>query len=165
MALRVEIAAVLLVAGVPMAASCAGTPSAPAASVPVHPVVHGAAGPFRQVTVTLVGSSDGGVRGFSGRIDTAEGRHIALAGPDEPADLFVLEPQAVLFTPIDRTRANGVIILYNSSQLGPQHGTDHRALVYRVSATAAVRQPAIEARLDGATTAAAARARLAAIRR
>ena len=85
---------------------------------------------------------------------------LTLAGPEEPADFFVVDPTAVLFAPLSAAGPNGVVILYDSSQIGPDHGTEHRALAYRVERTRAVRQPAIEARLEGARTAADARRRL-----
>lgn len=149
---------ILLVGIVPLSTSCAAAQSR--VDVPMPPTVSGAAGPFGRVTVTVTTARDGGAGSFSGVVVTPDGKRLTLPGPDEPADLFLLEPRAVLFTPIDRTRTNGIVILYNSSQIGPQHGTDRRALVYRLTRSAAVRQLRIEERLEGVANAAAARAKL-----
>lgn len=97
---------------------------------------------------------------FVGKLE-ADGVTLTLAGPDDPADFFLVEPTAVLFAPLGKSEPNGVIILYDSSQIGPGHGTEHRALIYRVSQTSALRQAVLEGRLEGARDAAEVRRRLA----
>lgn len=122
-----------------------------------HPPVTGAAGPFGKVTVTLRRTGPQAHAPFAGEIRLPNGRSLALAGPDLPAEFFRIDVTAVVFTPIGRTRTNGVVVLYDSSQIGPQHGTDHLALVYRVTREAAVRIPAAEDRIEGVRNAAQAR--------
>lgn len=125
-----------------------------------HPPVRGAAGPYRATMLTLRRTGTGPLSPFTGVLDVGGGKRLALTEPDEPDGFFYLDIKAVVFTPIDRTRANGIVILYNSSRIGPQHGTDRRALVFRVEADRTIRVPAIEERLVGVITAAEARARL-----
>jgi hypothetical protein len=145
----------------------AGQPSATAGLVAVrqelaHPQVQGAAGPYRRVTVTLTRPAGQATAPFIGRLDIGHGKRLKLAGPDEPDGFFYLDPKAVIFTPINRRqRRNGIIILYNSSKIGPGNGTDRRALVYRVGTNIAQRQPKIEDRLEGVANAAQARAEIA----
>lgn len=129
-----------------------------------HPPVSGAAGPFPKVTVTLRRTNTVPHAPFDGEMRLMDGRSLPLAGPDLPADFFRIDVTAVVFTPIGRTRTNGLVILYDSSQIGPQHGTDHLALVYRVTRSAAVRVAAAENRLEGVGNAAAARRRLTDVR-
>lgn len=97
---------------------------------------------------------------FVGIAEVAGHRRLAMAGPDEPAEFFQFDVSAVMFTPIERGRRNGIVILYDSSQIGPGHGTQHRALVYRVGTSTAQRVPNLERRLEGATSAAEVRRRL-----
>ena len=130
-----------------------------------HPPVSGAAGPYPQVTVTLKRTGPLPHAPFTGAMRLPDGRSLPLAGPGLPADLFRIDPTAVIFTPIDRTRTNGVVILYDSSQIGPQHGTDHLALVYRVTRGAAARVTSLEDRLEGVRNAAQARQALVGSRR
>ena len=156
----VRLAMTLLVSALPCTAFPALARSGLSTRAPMPPTISGAAGPFDRVTVTIRTTQDGGAGGFSGVVTTPDGQHLALSGPDEPADLFLLEPRAVLFTPVDPTRTNGIVILYDSTQIGPRHGTYHRALVYRLTANAAVRLPRIEERLEDVPNAAAARTRL-----
>ena len=155
--------AIMLVA--PTAASCASAQAVADGRRLAHPRVKGAAGPYRQTTLTLVRNSGEPTSSFTGVLDIAGGKRLALAGPDEPDGFFYLDVKAVVFAPIDRTGANGVVILYNSSKIGPGNGTDRRALVYRVEANRAVRQPTLENRLEGVRNAAEARAALARARR
>ena len=143
------------------AASCAPVQAVAEARPLAHPRVKGAAGPYRQVTLTLLRNSGERLSSFTGVLDVGGGKRLALAGPDEPDDFFYLDVKAVLFTPIDRSRTNGIVILYNSSKIGPGNGTDQRALVYRVEPNRTARQPALEERLEGVRNAAEARARLA----
>lgn len=164
--LRVIAAAVTVLLGLAAEmAACAPMPSLSAEATPVHPVVAGEAGPYRHAVLTLsrtAGQPDGT---FSGVLDVGSGRRLSLPGPDEPADFFFLEVKAVLFAPVRGLPGNVVVILYDSSQIGPDHGTDHRALVYRVDTTRATRERSMEARLEGVSTAAQARVRLAAGKR
>ena len=149
------------------ALACASLPAgllaqhAPTASerALAHRPVAGRAGPYAHATVVLRRTSDLPDGGFVGTL-IIPGGTLPLAGPDEPTDLFLLDVTAVLFTPLQRGGRNGVVVLYNSSQIGPGHGTDRRALAYRVTAGAARRVPAVERRLEGAATAAVVRRRL-----
>lgn len=125
----------------------------------IHRPVTGAAGGFARATVILHRTSAAPDAGFGGVL-VASGRRMPLAGPDEPADFFLFDVTAVLFTPLERGGRNGVVVLYNSSQIGPGHGTERRALVYRVTAHAARRVPAVERQLQGAASAAEVRRRL-----
>lgn len=122
--------------------------------------VKGSAGPYRAVTLTLTRPAEPFGAPFTGMLDIGRGKRLILAGPDENADFFQVEPKAVLFVPTARSRSNDIVILYDSSRIGPQHGTQHRALVYRIDATKALRCPDIERRLEGAANAATVRARL-----
>lgn len=122
-----------------------------------HPPVTGTAGPFGKVTVTLRRTGSQPHAPFTGEIRLPNGRSLPLAGPDLPAAFFRIDVTAVVFTPIGRTRTNGVVVLYDSSQIGPQHGTNHLALVYRVTRDAAVRIPTAEDRIEGVRNAAQAR--------
>lgn len=125
-----------------------------------HPIVAGAAGPYARVEVVLTRPAEVSGGQFSG-IVRAGGRRIALPGPsDQPEPFFILEPRAVLFMSVDRSRRNGIVVLYHSSRIGPGHGTDRRALVYRLERDRAVRLPALEERLEGAHDATAVRRRL-----
>ena len=144
-----------------LAATSSGGLSAATREV-AHPVVRGSAGPFAQVTVTLTRSAEPDGAPFRGELRAGR-RVMALTGPGEPAGFFIIEPRAVLFTPVDRSRRNGVVVLYRSSQVGPGHGTEHRALVYRVEPTRAVRLPAVERQLEGARDTVTARKRLQAM--
>lgn len=127
----------------------------------VHPAVSGAAGPYARVTVALTRAPGRPEGSFVGSARAPSGKSFPLPPPDEPADFFILQPRAVLFTPVrGGGPGNCVVILYDSSQVGPGHGTDHRALVYRLSTGRAVRLAAAEQRLEGARDAATARARL-----
>lgn len=121
-----------------------------------HPIVTGAVGPFARTTLVLERTEASPQAPFTGRLITPSGC-IAVPGPDEPADFFLFDVRAVIFTPLDRTATRGLVILVDRSQIGPGRGTEHVALAYRVTATAAVRQPAVEARLEGARDAAAVR--------
>lgn len=159
------LAAAAAAALLPAPASMAGASSPilrPSAGTAVHPPVSGAAGPHRRVVVTLSRDPGGPGGSFSAAVRVAGGRRLRLPPPDEPIDLFYLQPRAVLFAPVRGAGpGNCVVVLYDSSRIGPGHGTEHRALVYRVTASGAVRLPAAERRLDGAADAATARARLA----
>lgn len=99
----------------------------------------GRAGPFASVTVTTARASNMPDGTFVVELLAATGARMALPEPDGPADVFRLDPEAVLFAPADHSGRNGVLVLYASSQLGPDHGTDRRALVYRIAATGATR--------------------------
>ncbi len=129
-----------------------------------HSPVSGAAGPFAKVTVMLRRTGSQPHAPFTGEMRLPSGRSFALAGPDLPGDFFRIDVTAVVFTPIDRSRTNGVVILYDSSQIGPQHGTDHLALVYRVTRDAAVNVPDAEEQLNGVRNAAQARRALSKLR-
>lgn len=136
-------------------------PNAMQVTPPVaHPPVSGAAGPFAKVTVTLRRTGPQAHAPFAGEIRLPNGRSLPLAGPNLPASFFRIDVTAMVFTPVDRTRTNGLVILYDSSQIGPQHGTDHLALVYRVTRDAAVRIPVAEDRIVGVRNAAQARCAL-----
>lgn len=130
--------------------------------VSAHPEVTGAAGPFSHVRVRLDHLADPPDSAFTGRmiVDGPPARCFVLSGPDAPNDFFLFDVRSILFTPLDQSRHNGIVVLYNQSQIGPGNGTQQRAIVYRVSAAGAVRDAALEARLAGAATAAAVRARL-----
>jgi hypothetical protein len=145
---------------VPASASSAPNQAVLAGRELAHPPVKGSAGPYRTVTLTLTRPAEPFGAPFTGTLDIGRGKRFILTGPDENADFFQVEPKAVLFVPTSRSRSNDIVILYDSSQIGPQHGTQHRALVYRIGATKALRCPDIERRLEGAANAAAVRARL-----
>lgn len=149
-----------MLACAPLTASVATPAPATAALSLAHPPVTGAAGPHARATVTLRRLGERSDARFSGLLTIPGGRTLALAGPDEPSDFFLFDVTAVMFTPLERGGRNGVVVLYNSSQIGPGHGTDHLALVYRVGRDAARRVPAIERRLEGAASAAEVRRRL-----
>ncbi len=119
------------------------------------------AGPFANARVTLV-RSDTLAGPFMGRLDVAGGRCFLLTGPDDATGLFDFFVGAVLFTPLDRGRSNGIVILYDQVHRSPEHDTDAGALVYRVDEHGATRLPALEQRLDGAHSAGQVRRRLAA---
>ncbi|QNQ10662.1 hypothetical protein [Sphingomonas alpina] len=144
----------------PASASSAPDQAALAGRELAHPPVKGSAGPYRAVTLTLTRPAEPFGAPFTGMLDIGRGKRLILAGPDENADFFQVEPKAVLFVPTARSRSNDIVILYDSSRIGPQHGTQHRALVYRIDATKALRCPDIERRLEGAANAATVRARL-----
>lgn len=150
-----------------MTTVAAAPPLATTQALPLlaHPPVKGAAGPFANVTVTLRRTGAQPHAPFAGELILPNGRSFPLAGPDLPADFFRIDVTAVIFTPIDRTHTNGLVILYDSSQIGPQHGTDHLALVYRVTRDAAVRVTSAEDRLEGVQNAAQARHALLRTRR
>jgi hypothetical protein len=152
--------AALLLGVAPLAVAAETVPSLK--RVHAHPVVRGAAGPFASVEVVLSRPVDYPRQPFSGMV-RVQGRTIALPGPDEPAEFFIVEPRAVLLTRVDGSRRNGLVVLYRSSRIGPGHGTEHRALVYRVEPTRAVRLPALEVLLEGARDAATARRLLRAV--
>ncbi|WP_260598331.1 hypothetical protein [Sphingomonas endolithica] len=125
-----------------------------------HPTVSGSAGPFAKVTLTLLNTGAEPNGPFTGLLSIGGGRCLKLAGPDEPGNLFILQVKAVMFTPIDPNGRKGIVILYDSHQIGPGHGTDARVLVYRITAQSAERDRAIEERLEGAKNAGAVRQRL-----
>ncbi len=135
----------------------------PPGQVLAHPVVKGSAGPFAQVTLALIRPADKPEAPFTGVLDIGGKTCLKLNGPDEPADFFLIDVKAVLFTHLAGGRGNGIIVLYDSSQIGPDNGTDHEALVYRVDGGAAQRMPDLEKRLSGVQTAAQARERLASV--
>ncbi len=162
--LKTSIATLAFVVMLPSAASCASVQAVAGSRELAHPRVKGAAGPYRRTTLTLTRPAGKATSRFMGVLDVGGGKRLALDGPDEPDDFFYLDVKAVVFTPIDRSRANGIVVLYNSSKIGPGNGTDQRALIYRVEADRAVRQPAIEERLEGVKNAAEARAKLARVR-
>jgi hypothetical protein len=149
-----------LISVMPVASCASAVPKDATGLPPARMVATGRAGPFvaATVTVTRTGSVESG--GFTGTLDTGTGKSFTLAGPDEPSDFFIVEPRAVLFAPIGAGRESGLIILYDSSRIGPQNGTDHKALVYEVGVAGVTRQKAMEARLAGVSTIAAARAKL-----
>lgn len=95
-----------------------------AAPILAHPRVHGAAGPFTRATVTLRRTEPVWGTHFDGVLE-AGGARLKLDGPDEPPKFFFIDPKAVVFTPLDRTGANGVVILYISAQIEPRHGVDN----------------------------------------
>lgn len=153
-------AAALLLAPAPEAGASPPT-LRPATGVAVHPPVSGAAGPHRRVTVALTRDPNGPEGSFSGTMRVAGGGRLRLPPPDEPTGFFYLKPRAVVFTPVRGVGpGNCVVVLYDSNRLGPGQGTEHRALVYRITTGAAVRLPAVERRLEGAGDAATVRARL-----
>lgn len=147
----------LVIGAVASGATMPARPASPTAPALAHPQVSGAAGPYASVTVTLKRTGPLPHAPFAGAMRLPDGRSLPLAGPDLPADFFRIDPTAVIFTPIDRARTNGVVVLYDSSQIGPQHGTDHLALVFRVTRDAATRVTSLEDRLEGVRNAAQAR--------
>ena len=130
-----------------------------------HPVLTGSVGPYERAVLVLTRRAGPAEAPFAGALDIGDGRCLWLQEPDEPTDFFLIRVKAAFFTPLDGgKRANGIVVLYDSSQIGPQHGTDHEALVYRVDREAITRDPAIEQRLLGTRTAAEVRQRLARVR-
>lgn len=148
----------------PRTAADADCPTAPRTGMTLaHPVLTGEAGPFARTTLVLEQPATPEGAPFAGRLVTPSGC-LVLAGPDEPADFFMFYVRAVLFTPLGPDQPRGIVVLASRERIGPGHGTDHVAFVYRVTGERAERLPALEERLDGARTAAEARARLAARR-
>lgn len=131
------------------------------ARVLVHPIVTGAAGPFAKARVTLIAGNDF-AGPFTGRLDVASGRCLLLMGPDDPTGLFDFFVNAVVFTPLDRGRSNGIVILYDQVHRSPEHDSYPGALAYRVDEQGASRLPGLEQRLDGVRTVSQVRRRLAA---
>lgn len=149
-----------LTVALPLASCTAAIPPAAAGLPPAQMVATGRAGPFAAATATVTRTGTLEAGGFTGTLDTGTGKRFTLPGPDDPAEFFIVEPRGILFAPIAAGRENGLVVLYNSSRIGPGNGTDHKALVYQVGTAGVTRQPAIEARLEGVATISAVRAKL-----
>lgn len=145
---------------VPVAAGTAAQPRecpvnlvAGPARVLAHPMVAGAVRPFAKGRVTLIASN--ALAGpFTGRLDVAGGRCFLLVGPDDPTGLFDFFVTAIVFTPLDRGRSNGIVILYDKVQRSPEHDTYPGALAYRVDEDGAARVPGLEQQVEDARSAA-----------
>jgi hypothetical protein len=141
------------------AATVPATSTAPATPAPGTLTATGPVGDHRAVTVTVAPTGDPDHPGFAASA-VADGKAIALGGPDDPPDLFVSEPRHVLLVPVDATGRNAIVVLYDSSQIGPGHGTDRLALVWRLGPAGATRAADVEAKLEGADSVAQVRSKL-----
>ena len=159
--MRVRLLTMMVMLSIPANAQSRACPPSASGRTLAHPVVTGTAGPFRQVRLTITQATGQTGGQFTGYLQSDTGLCLTLPGPENPNDFFIFDVKAVLFTPLDHTKTNGVAILYDSSQIGPEHGTERRALVYRILPTTFLRQPVLEQRLHGASNAAEARRRLA----
>ena len=143
------------------AASAAGLPGGP--EMLAHPRLTASVGPFPRATLVLTHERDGG--SFSGRLEVpvAAGRPhvIQLPKPDGPEEFFTFDVLSVLFTPIGHAKGNTIVVLYRTTQIGPQHDPEYEALVYRVGPKVATRLAMIERKLAGVRDAKHARRRLA----
>jgi hypothetical protein len=122
------------------------------------PPVTGPLGPYR-VTAVLTRPAAQENAAFDVRLRLPNGRCMKLAGTEDPNELFLFTVKQVRFAPMPRTKGNALVVLYTESQIGPMHGTDRLALVYRLSADRrGVRADRRE--IDGVATVPAALARL-----
>lgn len=143
----------IAVAATAMASACpvdlAIGPGRAAAAAPVSGQLDHAG----HATVTLI-RSDMLAGPFTGRLDYA-GHCLVLPGPDDPTGLFDFFVNATLIVPLGRDA--GVVILYDRIHRAPDGERSAEALVYRIANGFAVRDDALEHRLDGVRTAARAR--------
>lgn len=162
--LSAKLLALALIAAIPFAGVRAAPPSCSAATDKgrelAHPAVSGSIGPFRPVVVLLTRSADIDRGAFDVRLRLAGGKCVVLPGPDDPNQVFLYDVKAVMLTPVRRARGNVLVVLFNSSQIGPMHGTERQALVYRLSADRSGNVRSQRRLLDGVATIAGVRRRL-----